>query len=133
MIDTIPRIVLTSGEPAGIGPDLCIQLAQQDLACELVVIADPELLIQRAQQLDLPLSINTFDASQEITQHIAGTITVLPCYLSETAKCGVLNKNNSHYVVKMIETATKGCLSGLFSAMVTAPVHKGIINDAGMA
>ena len=133
MTTILPRIALTSGEPAGIGPDLCIQLAQYELACELVVIADPELLLQRAKQLNLPLSINIFNAKQEIKQHISGTLTVLPCQLNEAAVCGLLNKSNSHYVLKTIEIATQGCLSCLFSAMVTAPVHKGIINDAGIA
>ncbi|WP_408606498.1 4-hydroxythreonine-4-phosphate dehydrogenase PdxA [Methyloprofundus sedimenti] len=129
----LPRIAVTSGEPSGIGPDLCIQLAQYELACELIVIADPELLQQRAKQLNLPLSINLFNAQQKIQQHVAGALTVLPCSLSEPVNCGILNKNNSHYVLQTIELATKGCLDGLFAAMVTAPVHKGIINDAGIA
>jgi len=130
---TLPRIALTPGEPAGIGPDLCIQLAQQDLACQLVVIADPKLLEQRAKQLNLPLKIELFDSELAISAHIAGTLIVLPCLLNTQAKCGVLNKNNSPYVLKTIEIATQGCVSGLFSAMLTGPVHKGIINDAGIA
>mgnify|MGYP000665631618 FL=1 len=133
MPKTLPRIALTPGEPAGIGPDLCIQLAQQDLACQLVVIADPKLLEQRAKQLNLPLKIELFDSELAISAHIAGTLIVLPCLLNTQAKCGVLNKNNSAYVLKTIEIATQGCVSGLFSAMLTGPVHKGIINDAGIA
>lgn len=133
MPNTLPRIALTPGEPSGIGPDLCIQLAQENLPCQLIVIADPELLTQRAQQLDLPLNITVFNAQQPVTQHTAGTLTVLPCALMEAAECGHLNKNNSAYVLKTIEIATQGCLSGLFSAMLTAPVHKGIINEAGIA
>ncbi|WP_428353346.1 4-hydroxythreonine-4-phosphate dehydrogenase PdxA [Methyloprofundus sp.] len=133
MPTTLPRIALTSGEPSGIGPDLCIQLAQYELACELVVIADPELLHQRAKQLDMPLSINIFNPQHEIRQHLSGALTVLPCSLNQPADCGVLNTANSAYVLQIIETATKGCISGLFAAMVTAPVHKGVINDAGIA
>lgn len=133
MSKTLPRIALTLGEPSGIGPDLCIQLAQQNLACELIVIADPELLKQRAKLLNLPISIKLFNEQQTSTQHIAGTLTILPCHLNQPAECGKLNKSNSHYVVQTIETATKGCLSGLFSAMLTGPVHKGVINDAGIA
>lgn len=132
MPKTFPRIALTPGEPSGIGPDLCIQIAQESLPCQLVVIADPELLKQRAKQLNLAVNIKLFDATSPISPHIPGTINVLPCYLYESAKCGKLNQNNSSYVVKTIETATKGCLTGLFSAMVTGPVHKGIINDAGI-
>jgi len=130
---TLPRIALTPGEPSGIGPDLCIQLAQKALACQLVVIADPELLKQRAKQLNIPLNIQLFDEKQSISLHTPGTLNVLPCYLLEPAECGKLNKKNSPYVVKTIATATKGCLSGLFSAMLTGPVHKGIINEAGIA
>jgi len=132
VLKTLPRIALTPGEPAGIGPDLCIQLAQKELACQLVVIADPALLTQRAQQLNLPLSIKTFDPQHTITQHTIGTLTVLPCTLAATAESGTLTAANSHYVLKTIELATRGCLSGQFSAMLTGPVHKGIINDAGI-
>lgn len=132
MSKTLPRIALTPGEPAGIGCDLCIQLAQQPLPCQLVVIADAELLIQRAKQLALPINIKTFDAQQPITQHTAGTLEVLPCYLHELAECGKLNPNNSRYVVNTIAIAVNGCVSGLFSAMLTGPVHKAIINDAGI-
>ena len=133
MSKTLPLIALTPGEPSGIGPDLCLQLAQESLACQLVVIADPTLLTQRAKQLGLSINIKPFDAQLPITRHTAGTLNVLPCYLSEPAECGKLNKNNSHYVVQTIKTATEGCVSGLFSAMLTGPVHKGIINDAGIA
>ncbi|NOQ17009.1 MAG: 4-hydroxythreonine-4-phosphate dehydrogenase PdxA [Methyloprofundus sp.] len=132
MPNTLPRIALTAGEPAGIGPDLCIQLAQENLNCQLIVIADPALLKQRAQQLDLPLDIKIFDQQQAITQHVSGTLTVLPCTLAATAECGILNKDNSTYVLETIAIATRGCISGLFSAMLTGPVHKGIINDAGI-
>jgi len=128
----IHRIALTSGEPAGIGPDLCIQLAQNQLDCQLITLADPELLAQRAALLNLPLSIKIFNPESEIVGHTPGELVVLPCYLPEQCIAGQLNKNNSSYVLKMIEIASKGCLSQLFSAMVTAPVHKGIINDTGL-
>lgn len=128
----IHRIALSSGEPAGIGPDLCIQLAQNQLDCQLITLADPELLKQRATQLNLPLTVQLFDPDSEVTTHTPGLLIVLPCYLAEQCTAGELNKENAAYVLKMIEVASKGCLSGLFSAMVTAPVHKGIINDAGI-
>ena len=133
MTKTLPRIALTPGEPSGIGPDLCLQLAQQNLDCELVVIADPELLKQRAKQLNLAINITPFNSQAAVTQHTAGTLSVLPCHLNKNAECGKLNNDNSHYVVQTIEMATRGCLSGLFSAMLTGPVHKGIINEAGIA
>jgi 4-hydroxythreonine-4-phosphate dehydrogenase len=126
-----PRIALTSGEPAGIGPDLCIQLAQQDLSCHLIVIASPELLMQRAKQLGYPIRINEFDSALPPTSQATGCLTVLPVELAEPAQCGQTNPQNSRYVLKTITKATKGCMDGLFDAMVTGPVHKGIINDAG--
>jgi len=129
----IQRIALTPGEPAGIGPDLCIQMAQRHLPCELVVIASPELLEQRAQELGLPITINIFDPETPPTLQAAGCMTVLPVELAEPVQTGKLNVHNSRYVLKTITKATKGCMEGLFAAMVTAPVHKGIISDAGFS
>ncbi len=129
---SIPRIALTPGEPAGIGPDLCIQLAQQDLPCEIIAIASPQLLEDRAKQLGLPIRIKEFDAAAPATAQTAGCLTVLPVELAEPVQCGQLNPANSRYVLKTITKATKGCMDGLFDAMVTAPVHKGVINDAGL-
>ncbi len=130
---SIPRIALTPGEPSGIGPDLCLQLAQEDLPFELIVVASPELLAQRAEQLGLSISINAFDAGKDRAPHRAGSITVLAADLMEPVQCGRLNPANSHYVLKTISKAAKGCVDGIFDAMVTGPVHKGAINDAGFA
>ncbi|NOT12405.1 MAG: 4-hydroxythreonine-4-phosphate dehydrogenase PdxA [Methylococcaceae bacterium] len=129
----VQRIALTPGEPAGIGPDLCVQLAQQDLSFQLIVIANPELLAQRAEQLGLSIQLKTFDGTLPASPHQAGFLTVLPVELAESVQCGQLNAANSRYVLKTITKATKGCMDGLFDAMVTAPVHKGVINDAGFA
>ncbi|TAK65069.1 4-hydroxythreonine-4-phosphate dehydrogenase PdxA [Methylobacter sp.] len=129
----VPRIALTPGEPAGIGPDLCIQLAQQDLPCEIIVIASPQLLEERAKQLGLPLQINEFDSAKPAVAQTAGYLTVLPVELSEPVQCGQLNPANSRYVLKTITKATKGCMDVVFDAMVTGPVHKGVINDAGFS
>ena len=71
-LNTIPRIAITPGEPAGIGPDLCIRLAQQDLSCQLIAIGSPELLVQRAKQLGLSIQINEFDSSLPPAAHKAG-------------------------------------------------------------
>lgn len=133
MTHSAPRIAITPGEPAGIGPDLCVQLAQHNHACELIIIADPELLTLRAKQLDLPLSIDLFDPVKTALPQTAGRLKVLPVDLKTQVQCGHLNKANSSYVLKTINKATKGCLDGVFDAMVTAPVHKGVINDAGIA
>ena len=128
----VPRIALTPGEPAGIGPDLCIQLAQQDLPCEIIVIASPQLLKQRAEQLGLSIRIKEFDSTMPAKVQIAGCLTVLPVELAEPVQSGRLNPANSRYVLRTITKATKGCMDGTFEAMVTGPVHKGIINDAGL-
>ncbi len=129
----IPRIAITPGEPAGIGPDICIQLAQQHLPCQLVIIASPDLLQQRARQLNVPLSLTAFSADAPACRQQAGSLCVVPVDLAEAVQCGQLNAANSQYVLTTITQAAKGCLDGLFDAMVTAPVHKGIINDAGFS
>jgi len=125
------RLALTSGEPAGIGPDLCVQLAQNPYPCEIVVLADPEILQTRAAQLKLPLQIKKFDPLEPATPQQAGCLTVFATQVQEAVVCGQLNKANSPYVLETLRLATQGCLDGLFSAMVTAPVHKGIINETG--
>jgi 4-hydroxythreonine-4-phosphate dehydrogenase len=130
---SIKRIALTPGEPAGIGPDLCIQLAQHELACELIVIGSPTLLVQRAKQLGYYVQINTFDPLAPRKYHTVGDLTVVPIELAVAAQCGQLNPNNSAYVLRTISEATQGCLKHMFDAMVTAPVHKAVINDAGFA
>ena len=127
----MPRIALTIGEPAGIGADLCVQLAQQNLPCQLVAIGSPELLAQRAEQLGFPLQLHEFNADLPITTHKAGHLSVLPVALAAPVQCGQLNPANSRYVLETLTLATQGCLEGVFAAMVTAPVHKGVINDAG--
>ena len=124
------RIALTAGEPAGIGPDLCIQLAQQQQECELVVIADPDLLQQRAQQLGLDIVLEPTDLSIAASIPTAGTLRYLPIKLAATAQAGQLNSLNADYVLRTLQCALDGCLDESFDAVVTGPVHKGIINEA---
>jgi 4-hydroxythreonine-4-phosphate dehydrogenase len=102
------------------------------LECEIVVLADVELLEQRAKQLHLPLRIRLYDQNMPAVSNAAGELCVLPISLAHSAQAGILNKANSGYVLALLDRATQGCISGEFSAMVTAPVHKGIINEAGM-
>ena len=125
------RIAITSGEPAGIGPDLCALIAKQPFSAELVVIGDPELIRKRAAQREFPLSINLFDPDN-VKMHRPGSLTVLPHSLARKVRAGQLDKNNSGYVIGMLDIACEGCMNGLFDAMVTAPLHKGVINDAGL-
>lgn len=123
-----PRIAMTAGEPAGIGADIIVQLlAEQRWDADLVVIADPTLLRQRAQQLGITLDLPLYTPEQ----HSAGC-TLLPIACAAPVQAGVLNPANAHYVLNTLRRATEGCLSGEFAAMVTAPLHKGVINDAGI-
>lgn len=126
------RIAITPGEPAGIGPDLCVQLAQQAHPDALVAIADPQLLRERAAQLGLPLALSEFDPLQPPSPSNSGELCYLPIPLAQTALPGQLNSANGRYVVTTLERAVDGCLAGEFDALLTGPVHKGVINDAGI-
>jgi 4-hydroxythreonine-4-phosphate dehydrogenase len=126
------RIAITAGEPAGIGPDLVIAAAAKLWPCELVAIADPDLLTQRAQQLNLRLTLHTFNKDEHPKVNKKNHLSILPTSLNKPCTPGRLDKENSAYVLHTLRKAVEGCEQKLFSAMVTAPVHKGIINDAGI-
>ena len=128
----IPRIALTAGEPAGIGPDLAVQIAQQAHQQELVVIGDAELLRQRADQLKLPLHLREVDFSQPPSRTGRGKLAIYSKQLAAACQPGILNPANAHYLLDTLRVAIQGCLTGDFDAMVTAPVHKGVINEAGI-
>jgi len=125
-------IVVTAGEPAGIGPDLCVQAAQRPWPVPLVILADPDLLRDRATRLGLPLQIRTVGAQGPDTPAENGALYVSPVALRAPSQCGRLDPANAAYVLDTLNQAVDGCLSGRFAAMVTAPVHKGVINDAGI-
>ncbi|MEE9682037.1 4-hydroxythreonine-4-phosphate dehydrogenase PdxA [Lelliottia amnigena] len=126
------RVVITPGEPAGIGPELVVQLAQRSWPVELVVCADATLLQDRATMLGLPLRLLPYHADQPPVPQQQGTLTLLPVALRKPATPGVLSTDNGHYVVDTLARACDGCLNGEFAALITGPVHKGVINDAGV-
>lgn len=128
----IPHLALTSGEPAGIGPDLCVRLAKTELPCAVTVVGDPQLMEDRAKQLGLSLNIHTIDIEQGAIQHRRDHLNVWPVELSSPSVPGHLNSQNSDYVLRTITQATESCIAGWTQAIVTAPIHKGIINDAGI-
>lgn len=128
----IKPIAVTPGEPAGIGPDLIITLAQQGWDAPLVVIADPDLLMARAQQLGLPLVITPYIKGEALQALPPGHLAVLPIALATPAKAGQLAPANAPYVITTLQRATEGCLQREFAALVTGPIHKGVINDAGI-
>lgn len=126
------RIAVTCGEPSGIGPDLCIQLIQQQHG-ELLFIGDPDVLVNRARQLDLPLSLHLLDAADSRMVCQSGVMNLLPVTFPREVVCGKLNPLNSAIVLETLDIAVKGCLGDDFAAMVTNPVHKGVINDGGFS
>lgn len=124
----LPRLLLTPGEPAGIGPDLLVSIAQAHHPATLVAVTDPALLMARAACLGLPLNVlPPSDAA-----HRPGTLQVLPVPLRAPVEAGRLDPANSAHVLATLGLAADACLAGDADAMVTAPVHKGIINDAGV-
>lgn len=129
----IQRIALTPGEPAGIGPDLAVMLAQQSWPVEIVVCANEALLKTRAKSLGLPLEIRYYDAQSPAQPQEKGTLTLAPFELQAEVIPGELNEANAHYVLDTLAFAGEGNMDGRFAAVVTGPVHKGIINRAGIA
>lgn len=129
----IPRIAITPGEPAGIGPDIVLAVAQQPREAELVAIADPDLLRQRAAQLGLEIRLETLRAEIAPRPHQPGTLKVIPVTLGAPCTPGRLDAANGGYVLATLQTAVDSCLHKVCDAMVTAPVQKSIINDAGVA
>ena len=126
-------LIITSGEPAGIGIDLCLQLAHLGLDIPFVVMADPTLLTQRAIRLNLDVDIDYYDAGDTWTPPPQGSLKVWPIPLRDRVITGQLNVANSDYVLEMLERATYACLDGFAAGMVTAPVQKSIINESGIA
>lgn len=134
--DLTSRIIaLTPGEPAGIGPDLTAMLAQTKRDYPLVVIADANMLEQRAVQLGLPLRTHMLNQTYDINDitRQAGHISVLHTPLTNPAKAGKLDTDNSQYVLDTLTLAANGCMQNAFGAVVTGPVQKSVINQAGMA
>ncbi len=129
-----PLIALTAGEPAGIGPDLCVELAHaQPPDARLVVIADARLLRERAELLGRPITTVPWDGGRACAPLPPGHLRVAHVPVAAPARAGVLDPANARYVIATIEAAVRHCRGGILDALVTAPVHKGVINDAGLA
>ena len=138
----LPRIALTSGEPAGIGPELCLAIATRELPCELVCLADRDLLAERAKRLGLKIELREYkpapqanapaDAGATRQPHVPGTLLVEHHPLAAPSTPGRLDTANARYVLDLLDRATDGASAGEFSAIVTAPVHKSVIADSGV-
>ena len=124
------RLAVTPGEPAGIGPDLLIKRIQAPSPHELVAFADPGLLEQRAAQLDLPLKLR--EPKDQPRPLSAGELAISPCKIAKPATAGALNTANAPYVLETLQNALQACQQGTCHALITGPVHKGVINDAGI-
>lgn len=124
----IPVIALTPGEPAGVGPDLAIRVAQKpvDSNMRLVIVADPDVLQERARQLGTSLTLPVWSPDTN------ASISILPVTSETAVRTGHLDRRNSPYVLHTLERAIDGCLTNEFDALVTGPVHKGVINEAGI-
>ncbi|WP_420719561.1 4-hydroxythreonine-4-phosphate dehydrogenase PdxA [Thiomicrorhabdus sp.] len=126
------RLIITSGEPAGIGPDLVLQLAQKAWPIELVVIADKTLLQHRAKLLGLNVDFIEYDANKPAQPSKALQMVIEEIKTPQPVVDGQLNPANAEYVIKMLKRAIQGCMHNEFAGMVTGPVHKGVINEAGL-
>ncbi|MBX2858631.1 MAG: 4-hydroxythreonine-4-phosphate dehydrogenase PdxA [Cellvibrionaceae bacterium] len=126
------RIALTPGEPAGVGPDLSVAIAQQARNYELVCIGSGELLAQRAHQLGLPLKLRAYDAEQPARSSAAGEMSLIDIPLRQPAIPGRLDTANAHYVLDTLSRAADLCMGGAVAAVTTGPVQKSVINDAGI-
>lgn len=127
----VQRIAVTAGEPAGIGPDLIVSLAQISRDCEIVIIGDAKLLAERARQLGHKLRIRNYNPEVQAQPAEAGSACIANINLNVASEPGKLNPANSSYVLETLARAADGCLSGEFAAVVTAPVQKSVIAETG--
>jgi len=125
--NSVPVIAVTSGEPAGIGPDICLALSRKRFTARIVVLGDREMLESRARQLGLRVRLS--DPGEGLTSN---SIACLHVPLSTACRAGMLDRRNAPYVISLLDRAISGCKAGEFAALATAPVHKGVINDGGI-
>ena len=123
-----PIVAITPGEPAGIGPDICLALVPEAYEATLIVIADPELMVERARLLKVNCPLNVITQASGAQ---ANKLNLMPVTTAVPSIPGLLNSDNAGYVLNTLEIAVNGCLEKRFDAMVTGPVQKSIINDAG--
>lgn len=123
--NTIRRIVVTAGEPAGIGPDLVLALSKEDWAHQIVVCADKNMLTERAKQLGIEVQLSDYNPEETPKAQKSGTLIVDHIQISEPAVAGELNEANGHYVLKTLERAALGCMNDEFDAIVTGLFIRG--------
>jgi len=128
----LPRIAITAGEPAGIGPELVAALAATELAADLIAVGNVDLILRSAQTRGITLKIEAFDGARR-SARVPGHLRCIDIALAAPVVAGQLDVRNAHHVIAMLTRAADGCLHGEFDALVTAPVQKSIVADAGIA
>ena len=126
------RLAITPGEPAGIGPELLIQAVQNGCAQQLVAFADPKMLTERAKLLGLPLHLKPYDPNNSATPLLPGELYISAIYTDSAVKVGELNTTNAPYVLACLDAAIEACQVNECDGLVTGPVQKSIINEAGI-
>lgn len=126
-------IAITTGEPAGIGPDIAIALAHIPFDVRLVVLGDAELLCARARALNVALKVETFNCDTVAAHKGDGSLTVLSVPVASPVRAGEINPANAQYVLQLLDRAVRGCLADEWRALVTAPVHKAAVMQAGIS
>ena len=127
-----PVIVVSSGEPAGIGPDICVALATRPFAARLAVLGDPELLAARARAIRANVQLLQCRDASNIAPHVRGSLQVLPVPVRAPVTAGRLDTSNASYVLEMLRRGTALCMAGTAAALVTAPVQKSVISNSGV-
>jgi 4-hydroxythreonine-4-phosphate dehydrogenase len=130
--DNIPRLALTLGEPAGIGPDLCLLVAQSKLPAEVVVVGSPDLLLARAKQLNISIKLDEWKENQPPIQNGQGRLAIIPVDLKAPCEAGTLDPRNAAYVLETLNKAHVLCASHICEVLVTGPVHKAIMKESGV-
>ncbi|MEE8308391.1 MAG: 4-hydroxythreonine-4-phosphate dehydrogenase PdxA [Gammaproteobacteria bacterium] len=130
---TVPAsLVITTGEPAGIGPELCARIASQALPARIAFVGDSELLVSRASAIGAEVTLRPLDPNDAIPKHEAGRLCIIPVPLAKSSQAGQLDAANAPYVVELLNHAVDYCRNGTAQAMVTAPVQKSTLAEAGI-
>ena len=127
-------LIISAGEPAGIGPELCLSLARESLPCATVVVSDPDMLRSRAEMIGVDVTVTEIDPAQSSTRQARqGELLVIPQHFSRPPVCGQPDPANAQALLDGLRMAVAGCVAGRFAGLVTAPLQKSVINDAGIA
>ncbi len=132
MTTELPVIVVSSGEPAGIGPDICLGLASHHIGARLAVLGDHGLFADRARKISARVHLRDCDTVAQVGPHLIGSVQVLPVALRAPVVAGRLDVANAAYVLDMLRRGAALCSAGAAQALVTAPVQKSVISESGI-